>query len=298
MVREALGRGFEALFAGANVAGDAELLRLPVVQIQPNPYQPRQHFDAQRLQELADSIRQQGLVQPIVVRRHAEGFQLVAGERRLRAAQIAGYETVPALIKKVSDQETLEFALLENLQREDLNPIEEARAYQRLQSDFHLRQQDVAQRVGKDRSTVANVLRLLQLPAALQADIEAGRLTMGHARALLALASAADQQRLRDLVIAEGLSVRATEARVRAWTQPAPEKRPKAAHLLAVEDVLRRQFGTRVAIKPGRKQGKIEITYRGEADLQRLLSLLQGPTEIFPAATSTEGKLTGSDKIC
>jgi ParB family chromosome partitioning protein len=298
MVREALGRGLEALFAGANVAGDAELLRLPVAQIQPNPYQPRQHFDAQRLQELADSIRQQGLVQPIVVRRHAEVFQLVAGERRLRAAQIAGYEMVPALIKKVSDQETLEFALLENLQREDLNPMEEARAYQRLQSEFHLRQRDVAQRVGKDRSTVANVLRLLQLPAALQEDIEAGRLTMGHARALLALTSAADQQRLRDLVIAEGLSVRATEARVRAWTQSPVEKRPKAAHLLAVEDSLGRQFGTRVAIKPGRKQGKIEIVYRGEADLQRLLSLLQGPGEIFPAATSTEGKLTGSDKIC
>ena len=218
MAREALGRGLEALFAGANVAGDAELLRLPVVQIQPNPYQPRQHFDAQRLQELADSIRQQGLVQPIVVRRRAEGFQLVAGERRLRAAQIAGLETIPALIKRVTDQETLEFALLENLQREDLNPMEEARAYQRLQSEFHLRQRDVAQRVGKDRSTVANVLRLLQLPAALQQDIEAGRLSVGHARALLGLKSALDQQRLRDIVLAEGLSVRATEARVRAWT--------------------------------------------------------------------------------
>jgi ParB family chromosome partitioning protein len=286
MVREALGRGLEALFEGTNVAGDAELLRLPVAQIQPNPYQPRQHFDAQRLQELADSIRQQGLVQPIVVRRHAEAFQLVAGERRLRAAQIAGYETVPALIKKVSDQETLEFALLENLQREDLNPMEEARAYQRLQSEFHLRQRDVAQRVGKDRSTVANVLRLLQLPAALQEDIEAGRLTMGHARALLALTSAADQQRLRDLIMAQGLSVRATEARVRAWTQPPAEKRPKAVHLLAVEDSLGRQFGTRVAIKPGRKQGKIEIVYRGEADLQRLLSLLQGPVELSPVVTS------------
>jgi ParB family chromosome partitioning protein len=286
MVREALGRGLEALFEGTNVAGDAELLRLPVAQIQPNPYQPRQHFDAQRLQELADSIRQQGLVQPIVVRRHAEAFQLVAGERRLRAAQIAGYETVPALIKKVSDQETLEFALLENLQREDLNPMEEARAYQRLQSEFHLRQRDVAQRVGKDRSTVANMLRLLQLPAALQEDIEAGRLTMGHARALLALTSAADQQRLRDLIMAQGLSVRATEARVRAWTQPPAEKRPKAVHLLAVEDSLGRQFGTRVAIKPGRKQGKIEIVYRGEADLQRLLSLLQGPVELSPVVTS------------
>jgi ParB family chromosome partitioning protein len=290
MVREALGRGLEALFEGANVAGDAELLSLPVAQIQPNPYQPRQHFAAQRLQELADSIRQQGLVQPIVVRRRPEGFQLVAGERRLRAAQIAGYETIPALIKKVSDQETLEFALLENLQREDLNPMEEARAYQRLQSEFHLRQRDVAQRVGKDRSTVANVLRLLQLPAALQEDITAGRLSTGHARALLGLKSAADQQRLRDIVIAEELSVRATEARVRAWSKPPAEKRAKAAHLFAVESSLGRQLGTRVAIKPGRKSGKIEITYRGDADLQRLLSLLQVPPEHFPvAAADTRG---------
>jgi ParB family chromosome partitioning protein len=290
MVREALGRGLEALFEGANVTGDAELLRLPVVQIQPNPYQPRQQFDAQRLQELADSIRQQGLVQPIVVRRCAEGFQLVAGERRLRAAQLAGLETIPALIKRVTDQETLEFALLENLQREDLNPMEEARAYQRLQHEFHLRQQDVAQRVGKDRSTVANVLRLLQLPDALQADIEAGRLSMGHARALLALKSVADQQRLRDLVIAEGLSVRATEARVRAWLKQPAEKHPKAAYLLALEDSLGRQLGTRVAVKPGRKSGKIEITYRGEADLQRLLGLLHRPTVPPPAAAAEAGE--------
>jgi ParB family chromosome partitioning protein len=286
MAREALGRGLEALFEGANVAGDAELLRLPVAQIQPNPYQPRQHFDVQRLQELADSIRQQGLVQPVVVRRRPEGFQLVAGERRLRAAQMVGLETIPALIKKVTDQETLEFALLENLQRDDLNPMEEARAYQRLQSEFHLRQRDVAQRVGKDRSTVANVLRLLQLPAAVQADIEAGRLSMGHARALLALKSAADQQRLRDSVIAEGLSVRATEARVRAWTKPPAEARPKAAHLLAVEESLGRQLGARVAIKPGLQSGRIEITYRGEADLQRLLGLLQGQAAILSAVTS------------
>jgi ParB family chromosome partitioning protein len=180
----------------------------------------------------------------------------------------------------------LEFALLENLQREDLNPMEEARAYQRLQDEFHLRQRDVAQRVGKDRSTVANVLRLLQLPPLLQEDIETGRLSMGHARALLALKSTADQQRLRHIVIAEELSVRATEARVRAWTKEPAQKRPKAAHLLAVEDSLGRQLGTRVAIKPGRKSGKIEIVYRGEADLQRLLGLLRGQTALLPVASS------------
>jgi ParB family chromosome partitioning protein len=284
MVREALGRGLGALFEGTDVASGAELLQLPVAQIQSNPYQPRQAFNQQGLQELAESIKQQGLVQPIVVRRQGSGYQLVAGERRLRAAQLAGFATIPALVKKVNDQETLELALLENLQREDLNPMEEARAYQRLQSEFHLRQREVAQRVGKERSSVANVLRLLQLPPALQADIEAGRLSMGHARALLALESAEEQQRLRDQILAEDLSVRATEARVRRQTQRAAKPRAKPDHLLAAEEVLQRRLGTRVAIKPGRRQSKIEITYRGEAELQRLLTLLQLQADPHPGA--------------
>ena len=278
MAREALGRGLGALFEGTDVASGVELLQLPVGQIQPNPYQPRQAFNQQALQELADSIKQQGLIQPVVVRRQANSYQLVAGERRLRAAQMAGFDTVPALVKKVNDQETLELALLENLQREDLNPMEEARAYQRLQSEFQLRQREVAQRVGKDRSSVANVLRLLQLPATLQADIETGRLSMGHARALLALESEEEQHRLRDQIVAEGLSVRSTEDRVRLRTRRPAERRAKPAHVVEVEEVLQRQFGTRVAIKPGRRSGKIEIIYRGEAEFQRLLSLLQQHT--------------------
>jgi len=284
MVREALGRGLGALFEGTDVASGFELLQLPVAQIEPNPFQPRQAFNQQSLQELADSIKQQGLVQPIVVRRHGSGYQLVAGERRLRAAQMAGFDIIPALLKKVNDQETLELALLENLQREDLNPLEEARAYQRLQSEFHLRQREVAQRVGKDRSSVANVLRLLQLPPALQADIEAGRLSMGHARALLALESAEEQQRLRDQIVADELSVRATEARVRRQTQRAANRRAKPSHLLAAEEVLQRHLGTRVAIKPGRRQSKIEISYRGEEELQRLLALLRLQTDSYPGA--------------
>jgi ParB family chromosome partitioning protein len=271
-----LGRGLAALLEGADATAESELTQLPVLQIRPNPFQPRQHFDPERLGELADSIRQQGVIQPILVRRGAEGFELLAGERRLRAAQMAGYDTIPALVKSANDQEALEVALLENLQREDLNPVEEARAYQRLQAEFQLTQDEVAQRVGRDRSSVTNMLRLLKLPASLLTDIEAGRLSMGHARALLALDSEEAQRRLRDQILADGLSVRETENQVRAEKRQRVTKPSKPAHLEAVEAALHQRFGAQVAIKPGRKRGKIEITYQGEDDLQRLLSLLNG----------------------
>ncbi len=276
MAREALGRGLAALLEGADVTAESELTELPVLQIRPNPFQPREHFDPERLRELADSIRQQGVIQPILVRRGAEGFELLAGERRLRAAQMAGYDTIPALVKSANDQEALEVALLENLQREDLNPMEEARAYQRLQTEFQLTQDEVAQRVGRDRSSVTNMLRLLKLPLSLQTDIETGRLSMGHARALLALDSEEAQRRLRDQIVADGLSVRETENQVRAEKRRRVAKPPKPAHIEAVEEALHQRFGAQVAIKPGRKRGKIEITYQGEEDLQRLLSLLNG----------------------
>ena len=279
MAREALGRGLRALLEGTEAVGEAELMQLPVSQVRPNPYQPRQHFDTERLQELASSLQTQGLLQPIVVRRQLDGFELIAGERRWRAAQIAGLETIPALVRRASDEEVLGLALLENLQREDLNPLEEARAYQRLQTDFHLRQEDVAQYVGKDRSSIANALRLLKLPQVLQEDLEAGRLTMGHARALLALESEEEQLRLRDQILATGLSVRETEAQVRAQKRTAPDGRSKPAHFIVIEETLQRHLGTRVAIRPGRKHGKIEITYTGEDDLHRLLALLQRQRE-------------------
>ena len=188
---------------------------------------------------------------------------------------MAGLETIPALVRRASDEEVLGLALLENLQREDLNPLDEARAYQRLQTEFHLRQEDVAQYVGKDRSSIANALRLLKLPQVLQEDLEAGRLTMGHARALLALESEEAQLRLRDQILAAGLSVRETEAQVRTQKRAAPDGRSKPAHFVVIEAALQRHFGTHVAIRPGRKQGKIEITYTGEDDLHRLLALLQ-----------------------
>jgi len=262
-------------------------MQLSVSQVHPNPYQPRQHFDTERLQELASSLKAQGLLQPIVVRRQHGGFELIAGERRWRAAQMAGLETIPALVKRASDEEVLGLALLENLQREDLNPLDEARAYQRLQTEFHLRQEDVARYVGKDRSSIANALRLLKLPEVLQEDLEAGRLTMGHARALLALESEEAQLRLREQILATGLSVRETEAQVRAQKRTAPDGRSKPAHFVVIEETLQRHFGTRVAIRPGRKHGKIEITYTGEDDLHRLLALLQlqGETSAFDDST-------------
>ncbi len=276
MARDALGRGLGALLEGVNVTAEVELTTLPVAQIRPNPYQPRRHFDPERLQELSVSIQQQGVIQPIVVRRDAEGFELIAGERRLRAAQLAGFEMIPALIKRADDRESLEVALLENLQREDLNPIEEARAYLRLQTEFQLRQEDVAKRVGKDRSSVSNALRLLKLPPMLQDDIEAGRLSMGHARALLGLESESDQKQVRDQIVAEGLTVRETEALIRKLKhRPTANKPAKSAQLEVMEHRLHQRLGTQVAIKPGRKRGKIEITYQGEDDLQRLLDLLQ-----------------------
>src|SRR5207249_3568422 len=275
MAREALGRGLRALLEGTEAAGEAELLQLPVSQVHPNPYQPRQHFDPERLQELATSLQAQGLLQPIVVRRQQSGFELIAGERRWRAAQMAGLETIPALVKRATNEEVLGLALLENLQREDLNPLDEARAYQRLQTEFHLRQEDVAQYVGKDRSSIANALRLLKLPQVLQEDLETGRLTMGHARALLALESEEAQLRLRDQILATGLSVRETEAQIRTQKRAAPDGRSKPAHFVVMEEALQRHFGTRVAIRPGRKQGKIEITFTSEDDLHRVLALLQ-----------------------
>jgi ParB family transcriptional regulator, chromosome partitioning protein len=275
MAREALGRGLRALLEGTEAVDEAELLQLPVAQVHPNPYQPRQHFDPERLQELATSLQAQGLLQPIVVRRQHGGFEIIAGERRWRAAQLAGFETIPALVKRATNEEVLGLALLENLQREDLNPLEEARAYQRLQTEFQLRQEDVARYVGKDRSSIANVLRLLKLPQVLQEDLEAGRLTMGHARALLALDSEEEQLRLRDQILAAGLSVRETEAHVRTQKRTAPDGGAKPSHFMVIEAALQQHFGTRVAIRPGRKQGKIEITYTGEDDLHRLLMLLQ-----------------------
>jgi len=216
-----LGRGLGALLSSPGPASSAEgpgaaTVELPIDAIAPNPQQPRKDFDDKALQDLSASLRQSGVLQPVVVRRLGDGYQLIVGERRWRAAKLAGITRIPAVIREVSDAQSLELALVENLLREDLNPMEEAEAYQRLLAEFGWTQEELAQRVARDRSSVANCLRLLKLPELIQADLRAGRLTMGHARALLPLDSPVEQLRLREQILAHSWSVRTTEEGVQA----------------------------------------------------------------------------------
>jgi ParB family chromosome partitioning protein len=257
-------------------AADPTVVSLPVTSIVPNPNQPRKDFEISSLEALAQSIKHTGLLQPVVVRKAMSGYELIAGERRWRAAQMAGLATIPALVREATHAESVELALVENLLREDLNPIEEAQAYQQLLAEFGWTQDELAQRVGRDRSSVANSLRLLRLPELLQADLRAGRLTMGHARALLSLGSEAEQLRLRDRILEQALSVRATEEGVsRAHPPRAPKARRRAPELVALEDSLREALATRVRIVGNERRGRIEIAYSSPEDLERLLERIQ-----------------------
>src|SRR5262245_55710611 len=237
--RHGLGRGLGALLSSAPEVA-APPVELPISSISPNPNQPRKDFDDNALRELADSLRQSGLLQPLVVRRMGDAYQLIVGERRWRAAKLAGIERIPAVIREATDSESLELALVENLLRENLNPLEEAEAYQRLLADFDWTQEELGERVGKDRSSIANALRLLKLPELIQADLRSGRLTMGHARALLALDTAAEQLRLREQILAHSWSVRRTEEGVKRTASIGTRRPPRrSAELTALEDTLR-----------------------------------------------------------
>lgn len=273
MIKRGLGRGLGALLppVEAELRGIEEIA---VEAIVPSDQQPRKQIDEGALDELAASLKQSGLLQPVVVRRRGEGYQLVVGERRWRAAQRAGLGRIPAIVRDVSDAEALELALVENLLREDLNPLEEAEAYQRLLGEFGWTQEEVAQRVGKDRSSVANALRLLRLPAVIQDDLRAGRLTMGHARALLGLATEAEQLRLRELILAQEWSVRATEERVRGRRRARARSLRRPPELEALEDELRAAFGTRVRLVGTLERGRIELHYTGAEQLTRLRDIL------------------------
>ncbi len=247
--------------------------------IDPNPLQPRTRFDEARLQELAESISTSGLVQPIVVRRKGDRFEIVAGERRWRAAQIAGLLKLPVHISDISDERVLQAALIENIQREDLNPIEEALAYKRLGEQSGLTQEQIATAVGKDRATVANHLRLLRLPDPVRQRVVLGELSMGHARALLAIEDAALLVRTADKVVGEDLSVRATEALAKKLAEPpdtteAPEPPKKDVHTREAEERLRVALGTRVAIRRKGKGGRVEIDFVNEDELIRLFEYL------------------------
>ncbi len=275
--RPALGKGIGALLNSATQEGGRKYFLCPIEELEPHRKQPRKSFDDVKLEELAASIREKGIIQPLVVRQHGEIYQIIAGERRWRAAQKAGLREVPVVIQDVSEDWALEMALIENIQREDLNPIEEAEAYRNLMDSFDLSQEEIGKRVGKDRSTVANSLRLLRLPEQVRADVVVGRLSMGHARALLPLENEDDILEARGQLLEKKLSVRDTEAlvkKIRSFGVRTPVKKEADPELVHLADELKRALGTQVRISSGGKGGKIEITYYSAPDLDRLLALL------------------------
>ena len=278
-----LGRGLEALLGPVSrqaAEASGSLLELPVQIIRPNPYQPRARLDEPQFSELVASIETAGLLQPIVVRKHLDGYQLIAGERRWRAVQKLGWAKVPAVIKEADDRTLLTLALIENLQRDNLSAIEEATSYQRLIDEFHLGQAEVARLVGRDRSTVANALRLLKLPPEVTAMVDDDRLSEGHARALLGLSDRAQIGKLAQAAVDQGWSVRDLEAKVRGHRPAAARKAPvreiAPAHR-RVEDALRERLGTDVRVTARRRgRGMITVSYYSEDDLARVLELILG----------------------
>lgn len=264
--RQPLGRGLGALIPGADraaaVTPATPTNELPIGSIVPNPWQPRRRFTDEAIQELADSIRERGIVQPLVVRRAGNHYELIAGERRLRAAGRAGLTTVPVVIRNATDQDMLEVALIENIQREDLNPIEEALAYRRLADELVLTQEEVATRVGKERSTVANSLRLLQLPQPVQEAVEAGQLSAGHARAVAMAGSAAAMIELARKAIAQKLTVRQVERLAQALKKPATAAKAMSPEQRDIEDRLAKALGTKVRItQKSKTAGVVTIEY-------------------------------------
>ena len=278
--RPALGRGLSALIPDTPPSPQTSTRPLEVDTdlLSPNRFQPRTTMDDGRIEELARSIRSNGIIQPIVVRKRDSGYEIVAGERRWRASQRAGLLKVPIVVRDIPDDRLLAAALIENLQREDLNPMEEAHAYRRLADEFHLTQEQIADAVGKDRSSVANVTRLLGLPLEIRDNVAAGAIAMGHARALLSLPDETTQLRLGREVVSKQLSVRETEVLVKkALTLPSTrETTQKDVHTRAAEDRLRFALGTAVRIVRKRKGGKIEVDFTSEEELQRLYEQLVG----------------------
>jgi ParB family chromosome partitioning protein len=272
--RKVLGRGLAALIPVPEAPASPG--EVPIASLEPNPFQPRTAMDPGRLAELTASIRESGIVQPILVRRRGERYQIIAGERRFRAAQAAGLVTVPVAVRDVADEHLLELALVENIQREELNAIEEAQAFHRLQDEFSLTQDEIARRVGRDRTTIANTLRLLRLPRELRERVAAGALDAGHGRALLALDRAEDQVALGREAARKGLSVREVERRVALLRAPrgGAGGARKDANTRAAEERLRAALGARVEIARRGRSGHIRVHFKGEAELNRLYELL------------------------
>ena len=280
--RPALGRGLSALIpetpAAVPAAPTERSLDVDSDLLRPNKFQPRTQMDDERIEDLARSIKANGIIQPIVVRKVEQGYEIIAGERRWRAAQRAGLLKVPVVVRDIPEERLLAVALIENIQREDLNPIEEAVAYRRLSDEFHLTQEQIADAVGKDRSSIANYVRLLRLPQEVRGNVASNVLSMGHARALLSLTDEAAQLRVARDVVSRSLSVRETEALVKKTALPAEDKPEKKTdvHTRAAEEKLRLALGTRVRINRKGKGGRIEIDFVSEDELHRLYERLVG----------------------
>src|SRR6266571_4934582 len=278
MQKKALGRGLETLIPTAPRSGAreerSEIVEIPLQALSANPYQPRRSFGDQALQELADSVKLKGIIQPVLVRRLGDGrYELIAGERRYRAARLAGLQKIPAVVRPVTDAESMEMALIENLQRKDLNAMEAARAYQRLMKEFGLTQDEMAGRLGKDRSSIANTVRLTSLHAEIQTWVEEEQLSLGHAKVLVAIKDPDRQVTLARQAVKGGLSVRELERIANKASRPRTHL-PQTAHATALEDRLKRRFGTQVVLMQGKVGGKIVLSYYSSEDLERILDLL------------------------
>jgi ParB family chromosome partitioning protein len=284
MVSKRLGKGLRALIPDIPEEETEErknsIRDIEVIKIKPNPFQPRENFDEIALEDLKNSIAEKGIIQPITVRRVENGYELIAGERRLRAITALNFDSVPAYVLDVrNDADMLELSLIENIQREDLNPIDIAKAYNKLLIDCNLTQESVAKRVGKDRSTVANFLRLLKLPPRIQESLKIGELNMGHARALITIEDESLQNTLWDKIVKNSLSVRDVERLVKQSNKKdikqKPQQQEKSVYLLELEEKLRSVYGTQVRIKLGKRGGSIEIEFYSEEELERLVEMMQ-----------------------
>ncbi|WP_248929320.1 ParB/RepB/Spo0J family partition protein [Paenibacillus hamazuiensis] len=277
-----LGRGLDALIPSLNISDDDKVIEIPLNQLRPNPYQPRKTFNDDTIKELAASIKEHGVIQPIIVRSVLKGYEIIAGERRFRASESCGLTSIPAVVKKFTDQQVMEIALIENLQREDLNAMEIAVAYQSLIDQFSLTQEELSVKVGKSRSHIANFLRLLQLPEEIKQYVSRGTLSMGHAKAIAAIKDDKIKKTLAESAIKEQWSVRELEEAVYKVEEGSPAKKTvakpkkKDPYIHQLEDSLRDVYRTTVKIKHHNNKGKIEIMYYSKDDLERLLELLQG----------------------
>lgn len=295
MAKPALGRGLGALLGGSPPVGKPpesasapaavdsreRVQQVALNRVRPSSLQPRKDFPPESLRELADSIKEQGIVQPLIVREQGDHLELIAGERRWRAAQLLDLAEVPVIVRQADDRSVLELALIENLQRENLNAIEEAHGYLQLINQFKLTQDEVAQKVGKSRAVIANALRLLKLPSAVQVYLRENRISVGHAKVILGLAGENQQQLAAERVIKDGLSVRQTEGLIAKLQQPAVAEKPAAkisitkdTHAAALEDKLRERFGTKVSLRYSQGKGALEISFFSDAELERILQVL------------------------